>query len=380
MLLQTPELDSDDRRVLAEIEQMRSELRLHVRARPRWSGQLRRNLAAAAIQGSNTIEQITVSLADARAAVEGHTMSRDVAPQVEAAILGYRDAMTYVQQTPAMSFFRYDEMLLSTLHFMIQKYDMGKWPGRYRAGGVFVTSSDPLRPAYTAPEPHLAAGLMQELVQWLNHAEVETPPLVRAAMAHLHLVSIRPWRDGNGRMSRCLQTLVIARDGGELAPEFCSIEEWLGHEENTLAYYQALRTVGATYQPERADCHPWVRFVLTAHHQQAQTVQARVEYTVRVWREMELLAAARGLPGRVVSALYAAAVGELRRTTYQSDEDLTRDQAIRDIQALTRQGLVKARGNAATRVYVIDGPAREAHIAATEAVRRPMVDPYRSGA
>lgn len=378
MLLRTPDLDADDRRVLDEIEAMREQLRLHVRATPRWIGQLRRELFAAAIQGSNTIEQITVSMPEARAAVEGQTMSSEVDARTQAAILGYRDALTYVQQTPQMPFFRYDEMLLSALHFMIQKYEMSKWPGRYRAGGIFVTSSDPLRPAYTGPDPDFVPGLMQELVEWLNQGDLDQPALVRASMAHVNLVSIHPWRDGNGRMSRCLHTLLLARDG-VLAPEFSSIEEWLGHEVNTLAYYQALQSRGETYRPETADCHPWLRFTLTAHHQQAQTVAARVEYTVRLWREMEELAAARGLPERVVSGLYAAAVGELRRTTYQADEDLTRDQAIRDVQALVRAGLVRARGNAATRVYLIDGVAREAHLAAMDAVRKPMRDPYRAG-
>lgn len=376
MLLRTPDLDGDDRRVLAEIEGMRAELRLHVRGAPRWTGQLRRELFAAAVQGSNTIEQITVSMAEARAAVEGHTMSAEVDPQTQLAILGYRDAMTYVQQAPQMPFFTYGEMLLSALHFMIQKYDMSKWPGRYRPGGIFVTSSDPLRPAYTGPDPDAVPGLMRELVEWLNEGDLDQPALVRAAMAHVNLVSIHPWRDGNGRMSRCLHTMVLARDG-VLAPEFSSIEEWLGHELNTLAYYQALQTRGADFRPDTADCHPWLRFVLSAHHQQAQTVQARVDFTVALWRAMEELAAERGLPERVVSALYAAAVGELRRTTYQSDEDLTRDQAIRDVQALVRNGLVAPRGNAASRVYVVDGVARDAHVAAMDAVRKPMIDPYR---
>jgi Fic family protein len=46
-------------------------------------------------------------------------------------------------------------------------------------------------------------------------------------MAHLNLVMIHPFRDGNGRMARALATLVLTRsDIGE--PEFCSIEEWLG--------------------------------------------------------------------------------------------------------------------------------------------------------
>lgn len=53
------------------------------------------------------------------------------------------------------------------------------------------------------------------------------------------LVSIHPWADGNGRMSRSLQTLLIAREG-VLAPEFSSIEAWLGRPGNSWEYYQEL--------------------------------------------------------------------------------------------------------------------------------------------
>jgi hypothetical protein len=52
-------------------------------------------------------------------------------------------------------------------------------------------------------------------------------------------VSIHPWADGNGRMSRSLQTLLIAREG-VLAAEFSSIEAWLGRPGNTWEYYREL--------------------------------------------------------------------------------------------------------------------------------------------
>lgn len=58
------------------------------------------------------------------------------------------------------------------------------------------------------------------------------PALVRAAVAHFILVRIHPWADGSGRMSRALQTLLLAREG-VMAPEFSSIEEWLGQASNT---------------------------------------------------------------------------------------------------------------------------------------------------
>ncbi len=59
-----------------------------------------------------------------------------------------------------------------------------------------------------------------------------------------------PWSDGNGRISRSLQTLLIAR-GGVLAPEFSSIEEWLGMPGNTWEYYKVLRDVGGRVRRAR---------------------------------------------------------------------------------------------------------------------------------
>jgi Fic family protein len=79
---------------------------------------------------------------------------------------------------------------------------------------------------------------------------------------------------------------------------------------------------------------------------------------------------------RVVSALYAAATGQLRRGTYQQDESLSRDQAIRDIRRLEGAGLVEAVGYGATLYYIAAGAARA--IAEDVAVRytAPTDEPY----
>lgn len=370
-----PALDAADLRVLDELSEMCAEVQKHLRSKPHWEGQLRRSLFAAAIQGSNTIENITISSSDARALVERAPMSAEAGEETQQAVIGYRDAMTYVQQAPLMSFFEYSETLLSALHFMITKYQPAKWPGRYRTGGIFVTSSDPLEPAYTGPDAEAVPALMGELVEWLRHGDLDAPAYARAAMAHLNLVAVHPWRDGNGRTARALHTLVLARVG-ELAPEFSSIEEWLGEQINTVQYYEALRsTQEGSFQPGR-DAHSWVKFVFAAHHRQAQRVKRRYDWTARLWNDLAGVAGEQGLPERVVSALYAAAAGEVRRTTYQQDEGLSRDQAIRDIQALTRARLLTPRGNATTRVYVLGDAATDIAEAAAAAVRGPGRDPY----
>jgi Fic family protein len=381
MLYSVPDLDADDTRVIAEIDESRQRLRHHLRAPVRWQGHLRRGLVARAIQGSNTIEGYTVSIADAEALVGGDEMSTEVAEDTRAAVAGYRDALTWVQQSADMDNFSYHEMLFSTLHFMMLKADLGRWPGRYRPCEIFVTGSRPYEPVvYAGPDPERVPALMAELVEWLNTADPEAPALVRAAMAHLNLVSIHPWRDGNGRMSRCLHTLILARER-VLAPEFSSIEEWLGDEHNTVRYYDALRDVQqGGWQPER-NAHSWVRFCLRAHHMQAQLVQRRVDVAARIWGAMAGIAESNGLDERVVTALYEAATGRLSRTTYQRDEGLTRDQAVRDLQALKRLDLLDSVGHSRTQHYTAAGEARDrASAIFGDLLGSALRDPYRDPA
>lgn len=80
-----PALDAADLQVLGELDEMRSELRTHLRSKPHWEGQLRRSLFAAAIQGSNTIENITISGSDARALVEHAPMSAETSVETVSA-------------------------------------------------------------------------------------------------------------------------------------------------------------------------------------------------------------------------------------------------------------------------------------------------------
>ncbi|MFD2356375.1 Fic family protein [Nonomuraea ferruginea] len=244
MLYKVPKLGDVDRRVLDEIERMRHDLRMHVRPQERWTKQLRRSLTARAIVGSNTIEGYAASVDDVEALMAGEA-PLETSDTTRRELEGYQRAMTYIQAlSDAGDGFRYDLGLLNGLHFMMQEHHPRKRPGRIRGGPVYVTSpDDPAVAAYTGPDHGLLPGLMDELIQWLDQGDLDAPVHVRASMAHLNLVMIHPWADGNGRMSRALSTLVFAREA-LLPPEFSSIEEWLGRGQNTYAYYQVLQEVG----------------------------------------------------------------------------------------------------------------------------------------
>ncbi|GGM17128.1 Fic family protein [Dactylosporangium sucinum] len=369
MLYAVPTLQADDERVLEDIDRMRESLRYQVATPHRWTGQLRRQLVAHGIKGSNSIEGYQVSVDDAVAAAGGDE-PLDTAPEVWAEITGYRDALTFVQQLANAAEFRFGYMLLNSLHFMMLKHHPERWPGRFRPSGIWITDHSTGEVVYTGPDAGDLAPLMGELADWLQDGDLAAPLFVRAAVAHLNLVRIHPWRDGNGRMSRCLHTLVLARDA-VLAPEFSSIEEWLGTGRNTFDYYDALRETGGERWQPHADTLPWVRFCLRAHHMQMQRVQQRLDRAARLWETLEGL----GLPARTTSALYAAASGgRVRRTTYQRDEQLTADQATRDLRMLLEHGLLEQRGQTRGRHYV--GASSLMRISEALGRPEPLADPY----
>jgi Fic family protein len=343
-----------------------------------WQEQLRRVALARAIRGSNTIEGFTVSVDDAFAALDDEE-PLDADSLAWRTVRGYRDAMTYVLELAKEPGLALSVDTLKALHFLMQQYDLGKWPGRWRPDQVYVYDEDSEETVYVGPAAESVPGLMTELVDDVNHRDAGLPLLVRAAMAHLNLVMIHPFKDGNGRMARCLQTLLLAGGGVLPAPEFVSIEEYLGRNEQD--YYRVLAEVGGgSWRPER-DTGPWIRFCLTAHHRQALRVERRDRLAAELWNQAVEAVGGAGLPGRCVEPLTFGLSGRvLRNGTYrQLVPDVSYNLASRDLNELVKAGLFEPIGQNRGRRYVPSDAMRRVANEAREAVNRKYPvhgDPY----
>jgi Fic family protein len=352
MIYGMPALTESDLQVIEQIEKLRDEMRFYLHEPRRWFGTLRRATIAKAVQGSNSIEGYNASVEDVVAVIEGEE-PLEADDETREAIAGYRDAMTYALQLAGGSTMPpIDESLLRALHFMMLKYDLSKNPGQWRPGAIWVENQDG-DVVYAAPDRDVVPVLVDETIEAIN--SWEGPAIVRGAMAHLNLVLVHPFSDGNGRMARCLQSFVLASDG-VVSPEFLSIEEYLG--ANTGAYYEVLTSVAhGSWSPQRPAA-PWVRFCLTAHYRQALTVLQRIREMEALWDRCDQLVASRGLPDRSVSALCDAARGwRLRRSLYMKlvdssfGEKISDDTATRDLRALTKAGLLRPVGEKRGRRY-----------------------------
>lgn len=345
-----PKLESIDNDVLGLIREQRKLLRHQVGQNPlRWSGFLRKNTFARALQGSNSIEGINANLDEAMAIIDDErpeTLEEETARALE----GYRQAVTYIIRIHQDPHTKVGTQFIRMLHYMMLNYDMSKLPGQWRPGPVYVVHEGTKEVAYEGPPAEDVPQLMDELVDQLNSADSVESSTVLGAMAHLNLAMIHPFKDGNGRMARALQTLVISRNGIS-SPTFCSIEEWLGR--NTLAYYDILKEVGqGSWHPQNSAL-PWVRFCLKAHYQQAATLMKRNNHIGRVWGEVSRLCKTHGLQERMEGPLLDAAFGyKVRNNRYRQDSEISDAVAGRDLRRLCELDLLHPVGEKRGRYYV----------------------------
>lgn len=343
MLFSTPPVTPAVEAALAEVADLATQL--HDSGPPtRWMAVLRRSARGAASASSVGIEGFMVDPALATALVAGDRAPTSVADDV---VVAYGRAMDHVVAMADDPQFKWNARVIADLHFDLAWPHPETRPGRLRVSPMGITGADG-RVQYTAPDAAALPTLLSELVSWLRKGDLAAPPLVRAAMAHLHLVSIHPFADGNGRASRVLQSLVLARSG-HLAPELASIEEYLG--QHTQAYYDVLHAVqGTTYDPSRSAA-PWIEFCATAHVTTARRRADQIRAAAARWNVLEELANTRGWPDRLVIALERAVAGSLDRAGYATEAEVSPATASADLRRLLDAGWVHATGAGPSTIY-----------------------------
>ena len=144
----------------------------------------------------------------------------------------------------------YDYMDLLAAHKILMK-DLVKIPGRYRSGSIGVVRGDEV--VHVAPPAVNVSGLMADLLKWTK--ETTAHPLIKSCVFHYEFEIIHPFPDGNGRMGRMWQTLLLY--------QWKEIFAWLPVEtivyERQQEYYSAL---GRSNDAD--DCTEFLQFMLQA--------------------------------------------------------------------------------------------------------------------
>jgi Fic family protein len=354
MIFRTPPVSEELAAQLATFDGLRDRLGGQASAAGPWLGSLRRQWRASSAESSIEIEGFRVPAED-RLAIASGEAHPDPDDADRMALACYARAMDHVGVMSDDQAFQWVDRVILDLHFDACFFQRDRSPGRYRTGGIEVTNPRGGPPAYIGPPYEDVPSLMQEVVDWLESGDVDAHVAVRAAMAHLHVVSVHPFRDGNGRISRIVQSLVLARDGA-LTPEVVSIEEYLGR--NTEAYHQTLQEVqGGRYQPAR-DAAAWVQFCVLAHIEQARRRLEQIASAGGRWSVLEALVERRGWPDRLVIALEQSHFEGTDRASYAAEADVSAPTASNDLRRLLDAGLVVQRGKGRATRYVASDELR----------------------
>jgi Fic family protein len=348
MIYATPQLDAPLRDDLAEFDRLCDELGARAGAAGPWLGSLRRQWRSSSAESSIEIEGFRVP-SEERLAITSGAEPADPTDEDRMALASYARAMDHVGVMAADEGFEWVERVVLDLHFDACYFQKDQHPGLYRKTAIGVTGLEGRPPAYVGPPAEEVRPLMGEVTRWMCSGDLDAHLVVRAAMAHLHVVSVHPFEDGNGRISRIVQSLALAL-GGLLAPEFVTIEEHLG--EHTEAYYVALREVqGGAYRPQR-DATPFVRLCVEAHLAQARRRLLQLDRAAERWHYLERLVAERGWPDRLVIALEQSLFDATDRTKYADEAGVSAPTASNDLRRLLDAGLITRQGRGRATRYV----------------------------
>lgn len=176
------------------------------------------------IQASLAIEHNSLSMQQVTAIMED---KRVLAPQKD--IQEVRNAILTYEQLPAWKSHRLEDVLKAHQMLMTGLVDA---PGHLRSGNVGVYRDNPL--IHMAPPAGQLARLMSDLLNWLKDTDIH--PLIASSIFHYEFEFIHPFADGNGRMGRLWQTVILSQWRSELA--WLAVETLIHNEQQD--YYRVL--------------------------------------------------------------------------------------------------------------------------------------------
>ncbi len=186
--------------------------------------QLRKENRIKTIHSSLAIENNSLSLEQITAIIEGKRVlgAPNEIQEVKNAVQAY-DLLLSLNSTNESDLLRAHSLMMS---------DLVSGNGKYRTGGVGIF--DGTEVVHVAPPAERVPSLMADLFDWLKKSDVH--PLVKSCVFHYEFEFIHPFQDGNGRMGRLWQTVILK--------DWKDVFAWIPVEslikENQSEYYKAL--------------------------------------------------------------------------------------------------------------------------------------------
>jgi len=250
---------------------------LWLRQKPEVLEALREQAIVQSVESSNRIEGVTVDKDRLRPLVLGHAKPRD---RSEEEVAGYRKAIDWVftrkRRVPI------EPRVIQHLHALAQggtSGDAGKWKRKDNEIIEILPSGDRrvrFKPTPAKTTPKAVAKICRDY-----HAACEgepMPALITIGTFVFDLLCIHPFRDGNGRVSRLVTTMLLLEHGFEVV-RYISLERLV--EESKAEYYGVLERCSAGWHEDKNEIVSWWNYFLGTIRQAYEKFAAQVESSDR---------------------------------------------------------------------------------------------------
>ena len=208
---------------------------------------------------------------------------------------------------------------------------------------------------FEAPPAERLEAETARFLTWINGPAAE-PPLIRAALAHLWLVTLHPFDDGNGRIARAVGDLMLARADGN-SQRFYSFSAQIQRER--YAYYDILERT----QKDSMNVTRWLQWFLFTLHEavdQAHGTLDKVLAKARFWHHWGM-ASLNARQVKVLNRLLDGFEGKLTSSKWAAIAKCSADTALRDINDLLARGALRKApaGGRSTSYELADVPPQQ---------------------
>lgn len=253
--LLTPEIVS----LLTTIHEFKGEQALFIESHTDELNELLEIAKIQSTESSNKIEGIYTSDERLKKIVLEKTLpqTRD-----EKEIAGYRDVLNLIHESYEYIPIKPNGLL--QLHRDLYKYNGSSVGGKYKTSDNVISQVDSQGKTFVRFQPVHAwetSEYMERICAEFNEAidEQKADPLLLMPMFILDFLSIHPFNDGNGRMSRLLTVLLLYKSG-YIVGKYISIEKAI--EQSKETYYEALYESSVNWHDGSNDAEPFVRYML----------------------------------------------------------------------------------------------------------------------
>jgi Fic family protein len=192
---------------------------------------------------------------------------------------------------------------------------------------------------------------MGALEKFLHDDPVQTPILVKAALAHAQFETIHPFLDGNGRVGRLLVTLLLAAEKRVLSRPLLYLSLYLKeHRDEYYSHLMSIRTDG-TWED-------WLRFFLEGVIEVAQSATSTTQEIVRLVNQDRQKVVGLGRAAGSAAQLHDLVTRQILFTIPEAARTLGLSEVTTGKAAahLEKLGiLAETTGKSRNRVYVYDG-------------------------